>query len=55
MMKTVKVKGMSCQHCVRTVKKALEEIQGVSNVNVDLLKCEATFDEAAPVSADIIN
>ena len=53
-MKTVKVKGMSCGHCVRAVKKALEEIEGVGNVNVDLMKGEATFEESAPVSAEII-
>ncbi|MDA8307170.1 MAG: cation transporter, partial [Deltaproteobacteria bacterium] len=31
-MKTVKVKGMSCQHCVKSVKKTLEEIDGIANV-----------------------
>jgi copper chaperone len=53
-MKTVKVRGMSCGHCVRAVKKALEQIEGVSNVNVDLLTGEATFEESTPVSAEII-
>ncbi|MCL5406311.1 MAG: heavy-metal-associated domain-containing protein [Deltaproteobacteria bacterium] len=53
-MKTVKVKGMSCQHCVKSVKKTLEEIDGIANVTVDLAKGEATFDETHPVDNDLI-
>ncbi len=48
-MKTVKIKGMSCQHCVKAVKKALEEIEGVTEVSVNLEKGEASFNEKAPV------
>jgi copper chaperone len=53
-MKSVKIKGMSCQHCVKTVKKALEEIDGISNVIVDISTGEATFDETGPVNTDLI-
>lgn len=53
-MKTVRIKGMSCQHCVKAVKKALEEIEGISNVIVDLSKGEATFEEMRPVDADLM-
>ncbi len=53
-MKTVKVKGMSCQHCVKSVKKTLEESDGIANVTVDLAKGEATFDETHPVDNDLI-
>lgn len=42
-MDTVKIKGMSCQHCVGSVKKALESIPGISQVNVDLEAAKATF------------
>ncbi len=42
-MESIKIKGMSCQHCVGSVKKALEEIAGISQVSVDLGKAEATF------------
>ncbi|MDH3348140.1 MAG: heavy-metal-associated domain-containing protein [Desulfobulbaceae bacterium] len=42
-MGLVKVKGMSCQHCVASTKKALEEIPGVTDVKVDLAKGEATY------------
>jgi copper chaperone len=48
-MKTVKIKGMSCQHCVKAVKKALEEIDGISDVTIDLAKGEAAFQEASPI------
>ncbi|MBI5374578.1 MAG: heavy-metal-associated domain-containing protein [Candidatus Schekmanbacteria bacterium] len=37
------VDGMSCQMCVKHVKKAIEEFKSARNVNVDLDKKEATF------------
>lgn len=43
-MGTIKIKGMSCQHCVKSVKEAMEKIPGVENVVVDLEKGEASFD-----------
>ncbi|MBW6521148.1 MAG: heavy-metal-associated domain-containing protein [Desulfoarculaceae bacterium] len=43
-MTKIKVKGMSCQHCVASTRKALEAIPGVSNVQIDLAKGEAVFD-----------
>jgi len=36
MIKKVTIEGMSCQHCVRHVKEALEELQGVKSVKVGL-------------------
>ncbi|MBU1454475.1 MAG: cation transporter, partial [Proteobacteria bacterium] len=30
-MATVAIKGMSCQHCVASTKKALEGVPGVTN------------------------
>lgn len=53
-MRTVKINGMSCQHCVKTVKKTLEEIEGIANVAVDLASGEATFEEIRPVDGDLI-
>lgn len=43
-MTTIKIKGMSCQHCVNSTRKALETISGISNVRIDLSTGEATFD-----------
>jgi len=34
--KKLNVEGMSCSHCEKAVKNALSEIQGVSDVAVDL-------------------
>ena len=45
----VKVRGMSCQHCVMSVKKALSRVDGVQNVEVDLQKQEVHFDNIKPV------
>ena len=36
MKKTIKIKGMMCNHCVSTVKKALSAINGVEEVEVSL-------------------
>jgi copper chaperone len=48
-MATIKITGMTCQHCVIAVKKALNEIAGITNLDVDLTSGEATFDETQPV------
>jgi copper chaperone len=48
-METIKIKGMSCQHCVMAVTKALGGIEGIKDVRVDLEKGEATFTEVKPV------
>lgn len=53
-MRTIKVKGMSCQHCAKAVIKALGEIEDVSNVTIDLDKGEATFDERKPVGTELL-
>jgi len=49
MKETVKIKGMSCNHCVMAVTKALNEIAGVSDVQVDLAQGEATFESQGTV------
>ena len=45
---TLKVQGMTCNHCVMRVQKALKGVAGVSDAQVDLSKAEAsvTFDES---------
>lgn len=46
--KTLKVQGMTCNHCVMRVQKALKGVIGVQDVKVDLQKAEAevTYDES---------
>jgi copper chaperone len=41
---TLKISGMSCQHCLRTVTNALASVQGVSNATVDLGKGRAVVE-----------
>ena len=43
-MTTIKIKGMSCQHCAGSTRKALEAIPGLSDIEIDLAKGEATFE-----------
>lgn len=42
-MDTIKVSGMSCQHCVSAVTKALEKLEGLEKVVVDLTTNEVSF------------
>lgn len=37
-----KIDGMSCAHCVGTVKTAVSKLPGVTDVDIDLLKGTAT-------------
>lgn len=53
-MPTVKISGMRCGHCVSAVTKALSALNGVSDVQVDLEKQEATYQEAAPVEMRLV-
>ena len=39
---TIKVEGMTCQHCVQTITEALNNITGLNSVNVDLVKKEVS-------------
>ncbi len=53
-MPVIKIKGMSCNHCVMRVTKALQGIEGIINVKVDLQSGEASFDEEKPVDRKVI-
>jgi len=54
MATVLKVKGMSCQHCVMSVTKALSQLEGVENIQVDLEKREVRFDNVKGVAAEQI-
>jgi len=45
---TFKVQGMTCNHCVMRVAKALKAVPGVQDAKVDLQKAEAivSYDDA---------
>ena len=51
MSSVLKVKGMSCQHCVMSVKKALNQLEGIQSVEVDLAKGEVRFENTKALAA----
>jgi len=53
---TIKVEGMSCNHCVMRVTKVLEELQGVKKAKVDLEKKKAdiTLEKEGAVSIEAL-
>ncbi len=51
MASIIKVKGMSCQHCVMSVTKALGQLEGIKNVQVDLAKGEVRFDNTKEIAS----
>jgi copper chaperone len=53
-MKSIKIKGMSCQHCVMTVTKALGALDGVKDVKVDLKSGMATYEEVKAVDPKVV-
>lgn len=54
MKDSIKITGMSCDHCVRRVTKALEALEGVTDVRVDLEAGVATFERSGTVSREDI-
>lgn len=49
-MKTqLKIKGMSCNHCVNSVRTALEAVPGVESAQVDLATGLAVVDHQTPI------
>lgn len=50
--RTLSIDGMSCEHCAERVAEALEGVEGVTQVTVDLDAGEATVMAADHVSRD---
>jgi copper ion binding protein len=48
----LKIRAMSCEHCVSAVSAALRELPGVSQVTVSLESGTAEVVTTAPVPAD---
>ena len=42
---TIKIDGMSCQHCVMRVKKAIDAVEGVNSSEVEVGSARVVFDE----------
>ncbi|GBE03082.1 MAG TPA: copper chaperone [Nitrospirae bacterium] len=43
---TLKIDGMTCQHCVKRVKKAIDGIEGVSSSEVDIGSARVIYDDS---------
>ncbi|MFI6297751.1 heavy-metal-associated domain-containing protein [Nonomuraea sp. NPDC050790] len=48
---TYTVKGMTCGHCVSSVKEEVSEVAGVSSVEVDLASGLLTVESEGPIDA----
>ncbi len=42
--RVIEVEGMTCGHCVETVTQAVQSLQGIQKVTVDLDKKQVTLD-----------
>ncbi|HTJ95709.1 MAG TPA: cation transporter [Pararobbsia sp.] len=50
-MVELKVEGMSCQHCVASVTKAVQALDHTASVKVELAQGRVSVDTAAPRDA----
>ena len=46
---TITVTGMTCEHCVRSVREELSQLDGVSDVDVDLASGRVRISADGPV------
>ena len=49
----ISIDGMSCQHCVQAVKKAVDALSGVESSAVEVGSATVKFDDSALKQADI--
>ena len=50
----LKITGMSCQHCVMAVKKALGGLNGILESDVAIGSASVKYDESKVSKADIV-
>ncbi len=49
----INIEGMTCQHCVGRVKQALEALDGVQDVEVEVGSAKVSFDNSAVSKGEI--
>lgn len=54
MKKKISIEGMSCEHCVNHVSTALQELAGVSKVEVNLASNNAIIEASQEISEEDI-
>lgn len=50
---TLKIEGMSCEHCVMRIKKAFETLPGISGLDVKIGSANVTYDESRVKREDL--
>jgi copper chaperone len=51
----LKIKGMSCQHCVMSVKKSLDGLQGIQSCEITVGSAKVSFDESITSKETIVS
>lgn len=54
MKKNIRIEGMSCGHCTARVAKALESLDGITSVSVDLESGTAVVEASDTVTDEAI-
>lgn len=52
---TLKITGMSCQHCVKAVLEALRNVPGVTPTQVDIGAAQLTYDPQQATPEQIVD
>jgi len=52
---SIRIDGMSCQHCVMRVKKAVDAVEGVQSSEVEVGSARVVFDESKTTEDAIRN
>lgn len=55
MKEVLKIDGMTCDHCVMHVTKALESVEGVQKAKVSLKKKEAAVKFETPATLEMMS
>ncbi len=50
---TIKIEGMSCEHCVMRVRKAFETLDGIASLDVKIGSARVTYDESRVKREDL--
>ena len=47
----LRIQGMSCGHCVKAVREALEHVEGVTKADVEVGRARVVCEESVPRDA----
>jgi len=50
---TIKIDGMSCEHCVMRVRKAFETLGGIADLDVKIGSAHVTYDDSVVRREDL--